>query len=150
MPLLSTFSALPIDEVMHPGIIDCPPQTPLREVAMLMAEQNVHCVVVDGIARGPRHSEQLIWGIISDVDLMRATGAGHLDYEAGEVAATEIVTISPKEDIERAAQVMGEHDCSHLIVVAPDSGRPLGVISSLDIARALVWGRRPAARYPIA
>jgi hypothetical protein len=37
---------------------------------------------------------------------------------------------------------MGEHDCSHLIVLAPDSEQPLGVISSLDVARGLVWGRR--------
>jgi CBS domain-containing protein len=138
MPLPSSFSALAISEVMHSGIIDCPPQTPLRDVASLMAENSVHCVVVDGLARGPHHTERLVWGVISDVDLMRAAGAERMGGEAGEIAATEIVTINPHEDIQRAAQVMGEHDCSHLIVIEPDSGRPLGVVSSLDVAQALV------------
>jgi CBS domain-containing protein len=148
MPLPSSFSALTISEVMHPGIIDCPPQTPLREVASLMAENQVHCVVVDGLARGPHHTERLVWGVISDVDLMRAEGARRMEGEAGEIAATEIVTVDPHEDIQRAAQVMGEHGCSHLIVVEPDSGRPLGVVSSLDVARALVWGPRPSNSIP--
>ncbi len=148
MPLPSSFSALTISEVMHPGVIDCPPQTPLREVASLMAENSVHCVVVDGLARGPHHTERLVWGVISDVDLMRAAGAGRMEGEASEIAATEIVTVDPHEDIQRAAQVMGEHECSHLIVVEPDSGRPLGVVSSLDVARALVWGPRPSSSVP--
>jgi CBS domain-containing protein len=142
MALPTTFNLLPVEDVMHPGIINCPPQTPLREVAALMAEHNVHCIVVDGLARGPHHTERMVWGILSDVDLMRAVGGAGLDSEAGEIAAIEVVTIGTKENIERAAQVMGEHDCSHLIVLAPDSEQPLGVISSLDVARGLVWGRR--------
>lgn len=137
MPLSSSPSACPVDHVMHPGVIDCQPQTPLREVAELMAANKVHCVVIDGLARGPHRSEQLVWGIVSDVDLMRAAGAGRLGEEAGRAAATEIVTIDSDAPIEQAARLMGEHDCSHLVVTAPD-GRPLGVVSSLDVARALV------------
>lgn len=106
-----------------------------------MAEQSVHCVVVDGVARGPHNHERLVWGIVSDLDLMRAASTGRLDAEAGEAAASEIITINPDEDIKRAAQIMGEHDCSHLIVVSPDGVESLGVISSLDVARAL--GSRP-------
>jgi CBS domain-containing protein len=34
---------------------------------------------------------------------------------------------------------MTEHDVSHLIVVS--DGRPVGVISTLDIAGTLAWGR---------
>ncbi len=148
MALPSNFSELAISEVMHDEIIGCPPQTPLREVASLMAEHNVHCVVVDGLARAPHNTERLIWGLVSDVDLMRAEGAGRLEDEAGEIAATEIVTVNPSEDIQRAAQVMGEHDCSHLIVTDRDSGRPIGVVSSIDVARALVWGPRPSSSVP--
>jgi CBS domain-containing protein len=32
---------------------------------------------------------------------------------------------------------MVEHEVSHLIVVEPRSARPVGVLSTLDIARAL-------------
>jgi CBS domain-containing protein len=140
--LPSSSSTIAVGAAMHRGVINCPPQTPLGDVAALMAEHGVHCVVVDGLAQGPHHDERLVWGIVSDVDLMRAAGSGRLHAEAGEAAASEIVTIGPEEDIECAAQIMGEHDCSHLIVVLPDSGQPLGVISSLDVARALAWGSR--------
>jgi CBS domain-containing protein len=34
---------------------------------------------------------------------------------------------------------MDEHDTAHLIVTS--GGQPAGVISSLDIAGALAWGR---------
>jgi CBS domain-containing protein len=39
----------------------------------------------------------------------------------------------------QAAALMDEHDSAHLIVTA--GGQPAGVISSLDIAGALAWGR---------
>jgi hypothetical protein len=42
---------------------------------------------------------------------------------------------------------MGEHDCSHLIVIEPDSGRPLGVVSSLDVARASCGAHDRQAQY---
>jgi CBS domain-containing protein len=148
MPLPSDFADLEVDEVMHTGIIDCPPQTPLRELASMMAENSIHCVVVDGLARGAHNLERLVWGVITDVELMRAAGASELDQDAGKLAVSEIVTIKPHEPIHQAAKLMGEHECSHLIVVDPDSGRPLGVISSLDVARGLVWGPRPQAADP--
>jgi CBS domain-containing protein len=105
--LPSSSSTIAVSAVLHRGVINCPPRTPLGEVAALMAEQSVHCVVVDGSAQGPHHSEQLVWGIVPDVDLIRAAGSGRLDAEAGEAAASEIVTIDPEEDIERAAQIIG-------------------------------------------
>ena len=136
MPLPSDHSTAPVEHVMHPGVIDCPPQTPLREVAALMASRRVHCVVVDGLARTGNGGEELVWGIVSDVDLMRAAGDGRLDEEARTVAATEIVAIDADAPVEQAAAVMGEHDCSHLLVTTP-AGTPLGVVSSLDVAAAL-------------
>jgi CBS domain-containing protein len=55
---------------------------------------------------------------------------------AGEVAATEVVTVPPSATLEEAAQLMAEHEVTHLIIVHGDTGRPLGVISTLDLARA--------------
>jgi CBS domain-containing protein len=135
---------------MHSGVIDCPPQTPLRDVVAMMAEARVHCVVVDGLASGPRHTERLVWGAITDLELMRAASAGELDQQAGKLAATEIVTINPHDHIHQAAQVMSEHECSHLIVIDPDSDRPIGVVSTLDIVRGLSWGPRPLSVNPAA
>jgi CBS domain-containing protein len=141
-PTSPTSRTIAVSDLMHSGVISCPPETPFRDVASLMSENTAHCVVVDGLARGPHHSGHLVWGTVSDVELMRAVASGRLDGEAGEAAIGELVTVSPDESMERAAQIMGEQDCSHLIVVATDSGKPLGVISSLDIARGIAWGSR--------
>lgn len=129
-------TTITVADVMTTGAIDAAPQTPLLEVAARMAERRVHCVIVDGLARGRRGAEELVWGIVSDLDLLSAVAAGRLDASAGEMAATEIVTIEPSEPIEQAARLMAQHECTHLVVVSDDA-RPVGVLSSLDIAGAL-------------
>ena len=141
--------ALPVREVMNPSLVDCPPQTPMHEVALLMAERDIHCVVVDGLARGEHATEQLVWGIVSDLDLAGAAAADRLAEEAGGFAVTEPVTVGLDEDLQCAAKLMSEHDCTHLIVTDEAAGRPAGVVSSLDLARALAWGVRPATRRPV-
>lgn len=50
------------------------------------------------------------------------------------------MTIGPAEPLEQAAQVMREHRVNHLVVVSPESGRPVGVVAALDFAAAIAWG----------
>lgn len=136
----STPPSLPaarVAEAMHHGILALPPHCSLREAAAEMATHQVHCVVVEGLARGADRGERLVWGILSDMDLMRAAAAGQLGVDAGELAATEIVTVDPRETIERVAALMAEHDVAHVIVVSHETGEPVGVVSTLDVAGAL-------------
>lgn len=136
----STAPAVAVGAVMHHGVINIPPQSTLEEAAGEMAHHRVHCVVVEGLARGANSRERLVWGLLTDLDLMRAVAAGRLDVSAGELAASEIVTVDPADSIEHVAQLMAEHDSTHLVVVPPDTDRPTGVISSLDVAGALARG----------
>ena len=55
--------------------------------------------------------------------------------------AREFLTVAPDEALERAAQMMLEHRATHLVVVDPETDRPLGVLSTLDVAGVLAWGR---------
>lgn len=134
---ISTASMGTVGAVMHHGIINVPPQSTLEEAAGEMAHHRVHCVVVDGLARGADGGEHLVWAILTDLDLMRAMASGQLELSVGELAASEIVTVTPTDTIEHVAQLMAEHDVTHIVVVSPDSDRPCGVISSLDVAGAL-------------
>jgi CBS domain-containing protein len=118
----------PVRDAMQLGLYECTPADDLRSVARLMADRTIHCVVV---VAGDR------WGIVSDLDLMRALGPGSEQLTAGDVAATDLVVVQPDDTIEHAAQLMAEHDTAHLVVASPDTGRPVGIVSSLDIARAL-------------
>jgi CBS domain-containing protein len=84
-------------------------------------------------------SEVSGWGVVADVDLLGAAD-GDLDtLTAGETAGTELPTVTPDETLSRAAQLMAEHGVSHLIVV--EDGRAVGVVSTLDVAGIIAWGR---------
>ena len=123
-PLLD---ARTVGEVMHRGIVTCPPSASLREVAELLADNSVHCVVVAG------DPARTMWGIVSDLDLVRGLGSP-VALVAGNLAALDVVTVAPGDELRHAAQLMGEHDVAHLIVV--EDGTPVGVLSTLDVARA--------------
>ena len=55
---------------------------------------------------------------------------------ASDIAATELVTVDPTDTLETAVRLMTDYGTAHLVVVSPQTGRPVGMISSLDIARA--------------
>jgi CBS domain-containing protein len=123
-----------VGDAMHHGVLTCAPDTPLGDVARIMADHHVHCVVVHERER----PEASAWRVVSDRDLMAAAAADRMDEPtAGMVAGTSIPRIGSGEPLTRAAQVMAEHDVSHLIVVGEANGRPEGVLSTLDVAMVL-------------
>jgi CBS domain-containing protein len=133
----STLGTLRVADGMHPGLISCSPDTPLRAVARMMATYRVHAVLVTS-----HGDEELpgggVWGVVSDTDLLRAAQSGDLEERASRlVAAPPVLTVTTGDGLARAAQLMLEHEVSHLIVVEPHTARPIGVLSTLDVARAL-------------
>jgi CBS domain-containing protein len=125
-----------VGDFMHGMIVTCGSSTPLAEVAERMATHGIHSVVVlQEVGREPRLEAG--WGIVSDLDLVAAAAAGQAGRTAGEIAAGPVVTIDRAEPLARAAQLMAEHDCAHLMVVAAGRDRPVGIISTLDVARCL-------------
>jgi predicted transcriptional regulator len=99
-----------------------------------MAAERVHCVVLE--PRGGQ-SKRATWGIISDLDLVGAAASDLDAATAGGVAASEFLTVTPDEKLARAAQMMAEHEATHLVVVDATSRRPIGVLSTLDVANVL-------------
>jgi CBS domain-containing protein len=136
-----TTADVPVEQVMHAGFVSCALETPLTSVARLMARHRVHCIVGFGDAT---EGDTSLWGVVSDVDVVAALASGSESLTAGEVAATEIVTVSPHDSVRHAAELMRDHGVSHVLVVDRPSDRPLGILSSLDIA-ALMGGAHPPA-----
>ena len=123
-------------DVMHHGVLTCAQETPLTDVAELMADHRVHCVVVSG------DDAEALWGIVSDLDLVAAALVRDLDEQtAGGSAASPVLVVGPDETVERAAQLMTEHATAHLVVV--DASQPVGVVSTLDVAAALAGACAP-------
>ena len=130
---IARLDLMSVDQYMHAGVVTCDPQAPLAAVASMLSAHRIHCVVVAGIDATSRGS-RLKWGTLTDRDLLRALDRGDTSVTAGKVAATETVTVEPTESLDRAVQLMNEHDVTHLVVVEKDF--PVGVLSSLDVARA--------------
>lgn len=120
-----------VGEAMHHGVIETAAETPLHEAAAEMAAHRVHCLVVPA---GRSLAGQAPWAILSDMDLMRAIAADAA-VTAGELAATEVVTVLESQTVREAARLMADHECAHLLVVSGGGG-PVGVISTLDVAAA--------------
>jgi CBS domain-containing protein len=131
-----TFSAPPFQQAkvldaMRLGVVSCPPETPVREVARIMATYRIHSVVVTDMPEGAPLA------VMADIDV--AAAADTPDEPARKVARTEVLTVSPEDLLEQAARLMAEHEVAHLIVVQPHSGHPVGVLSALDVAGMLAW-----------
>jgi CBS domain-containing protein len=120
-----------VEDVMRPGVITCAPETPLREVAGVMATKHIHTLVVTSI---DRRGDTPTWRILGGLDLVAAALDGLDGRTAGELATAEPITVSDESRLEDAAQLMVDHLVDHLLVVGAHDGRPVGVLSSLDIA----------------
>jgi CBS domain-containing protein len=137
--LTPAFTQATVADVMRAGVMSCQPDVPAVDVARMMATHHIHAVVVEGVRLDAIHGERLVWSVVSDLDLVRAAFTGIEDLTAVDLAATEPVTTTPDTPLVAAAQAMDEHGTAHLIVV--EGGRPVGMISTLDLAGALAWSR---------
>ena len=121
-----------VGDAMHAGIVTCSPADDLDQVAAAMAENGIHCLVA--IDEGPPgEDDDRLWGVLSDLDLMRGMVSGAA-LDAGNLAELDVATVTPEDTLDDAARVMVRRGLAHLVVV--EAGRPVGVISTLDIARA--------------
>jgi CBS domain-containing protein len=142
------FETATVADAMSPGVINCTPGTSLRGVARLMAAYKVHAVFVFDYGAEADETAEL-WGLVSDLDLVAAAWAGVDERTAGDSAVTPLVTVWSDDRLEHAGQLMAENGVSHLAVIDPATARPVGVLSTLDIARTIAnrgTTARPAAR----
>jgi CBS domain-containing protein len=51
-----------------------------------------------------------------------------------------VLSCTPDTPLGEVARLMAEHDVSHLVVVGEASGRPEGILSTLDVAMVLAAG----------
>jgi CBS domain-containing protein len=133
--------ALPFEEatvadVMSRGVIHCTPETPLRAVARLMTTHTVHAVFVLDYGSEADETPEL-WGMISDLDVA-AAACGDIDAcTAARSAVSPLQTVTSDEPLTIAAQAMAFNGLAHLAVLDPGTRRPIGVLSTLDVARAV-------------
>lgn len=134
MTTAAGYETLSVASTMHTGVVTCRPGTPLVKVAQMMAGHRIHSVVVWSEPQGA-DEEVTLWGVVSDLDVARAIARGEPGVTARTIASAPVLTIDSGETVRRGAELMVEHGVAHLVVVK--RGRPVGILSTLDLARAL-------------
>lgn len=135
--LMPSLEHATVADAMHPGIISCEPDAPLTAVARMMATHHVHSVAVVGVSH--EDPECGVWAVISDLDLLEAGIRGSEEKTARSVSSRPMITVEPSMPLREAAELMLGHRVTHVVVVAPGTQRPVGVLSTLDIAGVLAW-----------
>jgi CBS domain-containing protein len=136
--LMPSLEHATVSDAMHPGILSCEPDATATEVARLMAAHHVHCVAVVGISH--EKPECFVWGIISDLDLVAAGIRDEQEPTARDLADQPVITVRPNVPLRQAGEAMLKNGVSHLVVTDAEAGRPIGILSTLDVAGVLAWG----------
>ena len=126
-----------VRDVMTTEIVTCTPDVPLDEVADLMVTHRIHSVVVLAPPAGDPLGEGGDWSLISELDLVAAVPWGDEIASVASVAASPRVVVRPEDSLAAAALTMAENATAHVLVVEDGGAEPVGILSALDVARAL-------------
>ena len=137
--LMPSLEHATVSDAAHPGIISCDPEASFTEVARLMATHHVHCIAVMGTVHD-ESGDSPVWGIVSDLDLL-AHGLGNgAEATARSLIGHTIISVEPSMPLADAAELMLSRRVSHVVVIEPQTQRPVGILSTLDVAGILAWG----------
>ena len=119
-----------VADVMAFRVVTVKPADPVRLAIARMLEEAVGSVAVC-------EGERLV-GIFTERDVLRLAGEGpdFADVRVGDVMTTQLVTLSPGDDILDAARLMGERRIRHLPVLEGDN--LLGMVGIREVVRVLV------------
>jgi CBS domain-containing protein len=133
-----SFAHATVADAMHAGVLTCDPATPLTTIAQRMAAEHIHSIVM--LVGGTDPHERIPWSVVTDADVLRHA-ARAAELTAGDVATDECLQVHADDPLSVAATRMARRAVTHAVVVDRDRGRPVGVLSALDVARVLAWGR---------
>jgi CBS domain-containing protein len=119
-----------IRDVYHKGVIFCKPETPLQEVIRVMADTEIHAIMV-----AEQEGEHPV-GVVSHTDTIAHYGQDLAPLRACDVMTSEVINISEDSTVEEGAKKLLESHTQRLLVVN-DDGKPLGVLSTTDIIREM-------------
>ena len=119
-----------VRDIYHKGVIFCRPETPLQEVVRVMADTEIHAIMV-----AEREGEPPV-GVVSHIDTIAHYGEDLAAFQARDVMASEIISISEGATVGEGAKKLLEGHTQRLLVVN-DGGNPLGILSTTDIIREM-------------
>ncbi len=123
-----------VRDIYHKGVIFCKPETPLQEVVRVMADTEIHAIMVAEREGAPPV------GVVSHTDTISHYGEDLTAFQARDVMTPEVISISENATVEEAAQKLLESHIHRLLVVDKND-KPLGILSTTDIVREMRGAR---------
>ncbi|MDY6765398.1 MAG: CBS domain-containing protein, partial [Halobacteria archaeon] len=151
----SYLNVLSVEDVYTQNLITVGTETTVGEIINKLRE--------NAISRVPVVDEGRLEGIVTIYDIIGFTvrdesktkGGGSesygglgsrqgemkrmLDIPARDVMNSPVETTNPDEPLDNVVDRMIEMNYSSLVVVSPDTGEPIGVVTKTDILRSLTW-----------
>lgn len=121
-------------DIYHKGVIFCKPETPLQEVVRVMADTEIHAIMVAEQEGAPPV------GVVSHMDTIAHYGEDLTAIEARDVMTSAVISVPEQATVKDAAKRLLESDIHRLLVVGEDD-RPLGILSTTDIIREMRGAR---------
>ena len=124
-----------VREIMTEDPAGCAPETNIRDVAKMMAENDCGEIPVQDERSRPI-------GVVTDRDIAcRIVGQGKDPDRttARDAMSSPVITVTPEDDVADALDKMEENQVRRVPVV-DDSGACCGMITQADIARAASEG----------
>ena len=131
-----------VRDLMHPGLITCPPHATLGEVAVLLNRHHVHALVVTD-----REGKAL--GVLSDFDLLAGEWLSS-DPEsltvmrkltAADLMSSPVISVEAATPLAEAVHGLIEKQISRLLVT--ENGKTVGVISLSDFVASVARQEKP-------
>lgn len=117
-----------IKEVMTRDVRACKPNATVADAAKVMAQEDVGPV--------PIVEDGRLVGIVTDRDIVVRVVAEGRDPNATtvkEIASTDLVTVSPGDDLDEALNLLAARQVRRLPVV--EGERLVGIVAQADVAR---------------
>jgi predicted transcriptional regulator len=123
-----------VRDIYHKGVIFCKPETPLQEVVRVMADTEIHAIMVaEQEGRPPV-------GVVSHMDILAQYSEDLAAIEARDVMTPEVISVSDGATVKEAAKRLLQSNIHRLLVV-DDHNKPLGILSTTDIIREMRGAR---------
>lgn len=123
-----------VKDIYHKGVIFCKPETPLQEVVRVMADTEIHAIMVAEREGAPPV------GVVSHMDTIAHYSEDLAAIEARDVMTSEVISVPEDATVKDAARKLLETDIHRLLVV-DDDDKPLGILSTTDIIREMRGAR---------